>query len=192
MGKFTAQNGGGGIKSSIQTELNLPRLLAVAAGGRRELENHLQNVYPLLFKAIRKQVHVRSGNGWRGRKRKRKKKKSLWEMLSEKHKFELIVIMWGSGYEFLTLFCWQHFQLLKSIVFVSLQADWATALILWCLNMEVSAAIRRRAEDFPIGAPSTSSVSLDTTSAATFAPPGVATGSGCLRYRPASRSEVRW
>lgn len=74
--------------------------------------------------------------------------------------------------------------------FVFLQADWATALTLWCQNMEVFVVIHLHVGVSLRRAPSISSVSLDTTSASTVSP-DVATGSGSLRYLPASLSKVR-
>lgn len=79
----------------------------------------------------------------------------------------------------------------RSRRFVCPQADWATALTLWCRSMEVSAAIRPRVGGSPRRAPSISSVSRDTTSTTRSVCPGAATGGGCLRYPPASPPKVR-
>lgn len=81
-------------------------------------------------------------------------------------------------------------NLLSSLCFVFLQADWTTAPTLWCQNMEVSAVIRPRVGVFPRRAPSICSVSPDTTSATSSVSLGAATGGGSPRYLPASPSKV--
>lgn len=81
-------------------------------------------------------------------------------------------------------------NLLSTLCFVFLQADWTTALTLWCQNMEVSAVIRPRVGVFPRRAPSICSVSPDTTSATSSVSLGAATGGGSPRYLPASPSKV--
>lgn len=72
-----------------------------------------------------------------------------------------------------------------------LQADRATALTLWCRNMEASAVTRPRAVVSLKGRPSVSSVSPGTTSATRSPCPGVSTAGGSLPYPCASLSEVR-